>query len=1015
MKKIKITEAQAKLLGIQKLNENEESGLLGSAGVAMGDLIVRIVIEGASVPKYKDRIIQLVLRQDPTSNVAFFDATGKIVGNVKDIRLQSIARDIKALDPTIEVKKKAPNKSLKENVKNVVKITKEQYNRIFASGLINESDEIKGGLNRVNKEFKKEFSGSKIQNIKPVSETDFDIKAPVAGIPNSRMKAAKSAKIDETEEKGDSFDKEVVELIKYLYRKSDTLSSFWKSHGLSYDAICNTLLSKGLIISKDGRYELSKNLGSPEAAIKAVTDQLSTLLPTQLPAKPVEVAEDNYPAGAKDDPSAPWNQKDPEMTTPEKAKEIKLTPITYNDELVVLKDPQGQLYAFYHWSLETNDWLPYASVERTYVGRDEEGEPDYDYDYESAEKDADVIANYVNDNLASLSKGEGLDDWESGVDLVKLDEPLKQDLLRTYDKDKNIVKSLGGLQEASWDDAYKSFKDNLRQAHSPKPSTDETPEEKQARIHKKLEYLKQKEKERQEKEKAEIQARYDSAENVDEMTGASSAGAFTTGANFDNEMNETTTVQSAGNFQYDTPGLANVGRNGEFKKGPKTKAQKTPQWAGGEFVEQPKCSKLDNNKEAQNGGCNQGASSLKTRKAKGSINAPSLGERINEALKLQHDKKNNKLIVISDLEGKAASQETFSNKNVLKQKGFVWNGNNWAIAADKLDVAKETLSLINKAEYIINTLEDVEDAIETSGADNKSLLKSKLDQYIADLANATDEAALSAEIRRYLTFFSKFHDYSFFNRILIFIQRPDATRVASYKKWQDKFRQVKKGAKGITVLAPIISKAKTDSGEKDDVDYKQDVKGFRAVNVFDISDTEPIDVRGEVPKEPQWWGDNTPSETADELFKYASEVASTMGIKVTQSDAKGGEKGFAAGDHINISSDVSGAGRLSTMIHEIAHELMHFKSKSIFYQDEEVRSSSALKELQAESVSYVVLKHYGLPVSHHTTYLALWKANKEKIQSNLEVISKVSQFIIDKIDEEAELAAKNKENQLQNT
>ena len=97
--------------------------------------------------------------------------------------------------------------------------------------------------------------------------------------------------------------------------------------------------------------------------------------------------------------------------------------------------------------------------------------------------------------------------------------------------------------------------------------------------------------------------------------------------NFDDKkVEETLTVAGAGNFQYDAPGLANVGRNGEFKKGPKTKAQKTPQWAGGEFVEQPSCSKPNNNKEAQNGGCNSGASSLKTKKVSGSINAPSLGE-----------------------------------------------------------------------------------------------------------------------------------------------------------------------------------------------------------------------------------------------------------------------------------------------------------------------------------------------------------------------------------------------------
>jgi len=89
------------------------------------------------------------------------------------------------------------------------------------------------------------------------------------------------------------------------------------------------------------------------------------------------------------------------------------------------------------------------------------------------------------------------------------------------------------------------------------------------------------------------------------------------------------------------------------------------------------------------------------------------------------------------------------------------------------------------------------------------------------------------------------------------------------------------------------------------------------------------------------------------------------------------------------------------MIHELAHELMHRPNTSIYYiNNGEGKTATELKELQAESVSYVVLKHYGIPVSHHATYLALWKANKERIENNLQIISKVSQFIITKIDDE---------------
>ena len=108
-----------------------------------------------------------------------------------------------------------------------------------------------------------------------------------------------------------------------------------------------------------------------------------------------------------------------------------------------------------------------------------------------------------------------------------------------------------------------------------------------------------------------------------------------------------------------------------------------------------------------------------------------------------------------------------------------------------------------------------------------------------------------------------------------------------------------------------------------------------------------------------------------------------------------GEKGYSAGNKINISSAKEGAGEISTLVHEIAHELMHWKKSSIYYQE---NTNGELRELQAESVSYVVLKNYDLPTEHHSTYLALWKANKDKIKANLKVISSVASFIISEID-----------------
>jgi len=379
---------------------------------------------------------------------------------------------------------------------------------------------------------------------------------------------------------------------------------------------------------------------------------------------------------------------------------------------------------------------------------------------------------------------------------------------------------------------------------------------------------------------------------------------------------------------------------------------------------------------------------------------------LKESLLLKFNKENNILVVASNnSDPKKASSETFSSKNILKKNGFKWNGTNWTISSEKLDVAKKTLTEVNKIEYFVDKLEDL-DEILSSATGSKNLVTSKLDQYILDLANATDEASASAEIRRFLTFFSKFRQYSFYNSILIYIQNPKAKRVAGFKKWKEVNRGVKRGYRPITILAPIFGKKEENDTEKEPINGikvdKRSPVGFRAVRVIDVEDTYAIDKNGELPEEPKWWGENDTNETANILVKNLEVVIGELGIELTTSDKSNrGEKGYSKGDHINLLSDSSGGGKAATLVHELAHEMMHWKNKSMYYIGDEAKRDRALLELQAESVSYVVLKHYGIPVKHHATYLALWKANKDKILKYMKLIADVSDFIIREVDKVA--------------
>lgn len=383
-----------------------------------------------------------------------------------------------------------------------------------------------------------------------------------------------------------------------------------------------------------------------------------------------------------------------------------------------------------------------------------------------------------------------------------------------------------------------------------------------------------------------------------------------------------------------------------------------------------------------------------------------LKKLLRENLVLKNDAQNHQIVVVSDeKDERLASKETFKNKDILKAAGFSWKSDikAWVTKSSDFQIAKKTIDGINKSESFISKVEDLEEYMRNSnGFDGKNNLMSKLTQYIDDLSNVVDEATMSSEIRRYLTFFANFKGHSFSNTILIYIQRPTASRVAGFKQWQEKFnRRVVKGAKGIMIFAPIFSKKDAEQEKEEGLDQevsRRSPVNFRPVYVYDIADTEPIDERGEIPETPEWFLQSEPTERTIELNTYLKEAINDMGIKITTDAPRDGEKGSASGNHINMTSTVEGAGEFSTLVHEFAHELMHFRTSSIYYQGDEVKTDKNIKELQAESVAYVVMKHYDLPVRHQPTYIALWKGNKEKIQNNLRVISDVAKFIIDSIE-----------------
>ena len=287
----------------------------------------------------------------------------------------------------------------------------------------------------------------------------------------------------------------------------------------------------------------------------------------------------------------------------------------------------------------------------------------------------------------------------------------------------------------------------------------------------------------------------------------------------------------------------------------------------------------------------------------------------------------------------------------------------------------------------------------------------KLKEITDRLEQGITELFDSERYKEYLRVMSKFHNYSFNNTLLIAMQKPDASLVAGFTAWKNQFqRNVKKGEKGIKIIAPSPFKIKQET-EKIDPQTQKPVIGrdgkpvteekeitipaYKVVSVFDVSQTE---------------GKELPDIAVDALTgdveqysDFFAALEKTSPVPIGFEKIEGGAHGYYHLEDKRIALDegMSELQTLKTAIHEIAHAKLHDIDLNAPKDEQQPRVDRRTREVEAESVAYTVCQHYGLDTSDYSFgYVAGWSSGRElaELKSSLETIRSAAADIINSID-----------------
>ena len=288
--------------------------------------------------------------------------------------------------------------------------------------------------------------------------------------------------------------------------------------------------------------------------------------------------------------------------------------------------------------------------------------------------------------------------------------------------------------------------------------------------------------------------------------------------------------------------------------------------------------------------------------------------------------------------------------------------------------------------------------------------KAELEQITTKLEKGVKDIFTTEGYKDYLNFCAKLPRYSVNNQILIMLQKPDATMCQSFGGWKDMNRFVKKGEKGIRILAPAPYKMqkeqdKTDASgrpvlDKDGEPVKETVEvtinAFKPVSTFDISQTE---------------GDPVPTVGVNELTgsvegyeTLLEAIKEAIPVPVTFEQIDSGAKGYyhLEENRIVVQEGMSEAQTVKTLLHEASHQALHSRENFDKFGEQKTRNQ---KETEAESVAYVVCQHYGIDTSDYSfAYVAIWSAGKEvpELKASLDTIRGAASSLITKIDEKVQ-------------